>query len=368
MNEVFPFLVIICDRNGWITRVVRDDAGLVAPFPLPRPFAAMVTGEERTKTVNLFSELRERGIALGWEFNLPMEGAIRTFHFYACAVGEEFLVAGAESEKQVTVLFQQMLEMDSGSINATLEAVRVLMARAKERSVRESDLYDQLTRMNNEMAAMQRELAKKNAALERMNEEKNRLMGIAAHDLRSPVSTIIVAGRFLLSALADRMSDAERDALHAIIRYGEFVIRLIDELLDISTIEAGRLELRLQDVELVRLVEEVAGLHRHLAEEKGIELAFAPPGEEIKVRADPAKIEQVLNNLLGNAIKFSPAGTLVKIEVSGDEDRATVAVSDQGPGIPPQELEILFTPFGTTSVKSPWGEKSTGLGWPLPAA
>lgn len=362
LGEGFPFLAFICDRRGWITRVLRDDVGAVEPFPLPRPFAAMVAGEERTKTVNLFSELREKGIALDWEFNLPVGEAMRTFHFYACAVGGDFLVVGAESERQVTVLFQEMLEMDGGRIDAPMEAVRGLLAQARERHVRESDLYDQLTRMNNEMAAMQRELARKNASLERMNEEKNRFLGIVAHDLRSPISTILVAAKFLLSTLADRMKDAERDALNAIVRYGEFTLRLIDDLLDISAIESGRLELSLQDTDMGELVERVVSLHKNVAAERNVELVVHPPAGGARAEADPARMEQVLNNLVVNALKFSPSGSRVDITITGDGERLTVAVKDMGPGIPADELDRLFKPFGTTSVKSAWGEKSTGLG------
>ena len=357
-----PFIVVLCDRRGWITRVIRDDLDIVAPAPLPRPFSVMVVGEERTKTVNFFQELRREGLALDWEFNLSLGEGIRTFHFYAGAAADSYLVAGAHSHRQVSALYEEMSRVAADEINVALESMRGQLVKAREDGERDSDFYDQLTRMNNELADAHRELAKKNAMLERLDAEKNRFIGIVAHDLRSPASIVAMIGRSLAAMLEGRLQPMERELLAAVERYGDFMVRLIDDLLDLSVIESGRLELKLESIDLAALAERVARYNRYLAAEKGIELAFAGGREGVFARADAAKVEQVLNNLLSNAVKFSHPGSRVEVEVAAVEGWARVSVRDQGQGIPAEELDGLFKPFGTTSVRSTSGEKNTGLG------
>ncbi len=357
-----PFLILLCDRRGWITRVARDDLDIVASLPLPRPFSAMVIGEERTKTVNFFVELRESGLALDWEFNLSRGEEIRTFHFYGGAVADSYLLVAAESHNQVIALYERIFRDKCGDLNAALESMRAQLLRARESSDRDSDLYEQLTRMNNEMADMQRELAKKNAMLESLNEEKNRFVGTVAHDLRSPASIIIMAGKTLRSLAGDRLQPSEESLLDAMVGYGEFMVSLIDDLLDLSMIEAGRMELKPGPLDIASLVARVVAFNRFLSQQKGIELRLEGERRVIMVEADAVKVEQVLNNLLSNAVKFSHPGTAVTVEVSADEGMATVAVRDQGQGIPADELQGLFRPYGTTSVRGTSGERSTGLG------
>ncbi len=362
MSDRAPFIIVFCDRRGWITRVLRDDLDIVAPLPLPRPFSAMVVGEERSKTVKFFLELRENGVALDWEFNLSSEDEIRTFHFYAGAVADSYLVVGADSRRQVLALYEAVFRDQGDTLNAAIACMASQLERAREDGDRDSDLYEQLTRMNNEMANMQRELAKKNMVLERMNEEKNRLMGSVAHDLRSPASIVIMAGRTLSSLLEGRLRPTEARLLDGVVGYGEFMVSLIDDLVDLSVIEAGKMELRRETLDLVSLVDKVVGFNRFLSGQKGIELRASGEESEIAVEADAVKLEQVLNNLLSNAVKFSHPGTVVTVEVSAGADTATVAVRDQGQGIPEEELKDLFKPFATTSVRGTAGEKSCGLG------
>jgi signal transduction histidine kinase len=137
---------------------------------------------------------------------------------------------------------------------------------------------------------------------------------------------------------------------------------MVDDLLDVSAIESGRLSLALQPTDLDALVEHNVALNRVLAEEKQIRLAFQTDGDLPPLYLDRAKIEQVLNNLISNAVKFSYPASSVEIYVSRDQDRALISVRDQGQGIPAAELDNLFKWFGKTSVKGTEGESSSGLG------
>jgi signal transduction histidine kinase len=140
------------------------------------------------------------------------------------------------------------------------------------------------------------------------------------------------------------------------------MLHLVGDILDISAIEAGKLHLDLQEAALMPLVQERVTLHGRLAQQKRIGLAVENGGPPPVARVDPEKLGQVLDNLLTNAIKFSPPQTTVTVRLYQDDAKAVIAVRDQGPGIPARECENLFQPFSRTSVGSTGGEQSTGLG------
>jgi two-component system sensor histidine kinase/response regulator len=201
--------------------------------------------------------------------------------------------------------------------------------------------------------------------LQQLNDFKNTMLGMAAHDLRNPLAVVITCSDFLLSPESVALSPEQRAKfLGRIKANSEFMFKLIDDLLDVTKIESGRLDLKLEHADLRRLTEATVAFNQVLAGKKGIRLNFTPECDLPPFRFDRVKIEQVLNNLISNALKFSEPGTAVTIRVraSGANGPVIVSVADQGPGIPAQELDKLFKPFSKTSVRSTAGEGSTGLG------
>jgi len=207
------------------------------------------------------------------------------------------------------------------------------------------------------------EITQKNAQLVELNKEKNRLLGMAAHDLRNPLSIVNTASAFLLDDASQRLPEAKRaEFLRRINSGSKFMLRLIDDLLDVAKIEAGKLDLELREGDLCALIEENLAINRMLANNKSIRLDFAPESGLPPLRFDRDKIEQVLNNLVSNALKFSAPGTTVTVLASRGDGNVVVSIRDQGQGIPTEELDQLFKPFGRTSVRGTAGEKSSGLG------
>lgn len=207
------------------------------------------------------------------------------------------------------------------------------------------------------------ELGRRNAELVELNDLKNQLLGTAAHDLRNPLSVVQTASSFLLDRDSKLLTE-ERKAtfIRRINASSQFMLKLIDNLLDVARIESGRLDLELEDCDLCGLVEDNLTLNRMLAEKKGIRLDFVPGCGLPTLRLDSGKMAQVLNNLVSNALKFSGSGTTVRVSAARMNGSVVVSVRDHGQGIPAEELEKLFKPFGTTSARSTAGEKSTGLG------
>lgn len=207
------------------------------------------------------------------------------------------------------------------------------------------------------------EIAQKNDELARLNALKNQLLGMAAHDLRNPLTVVSTASSLLLDDVSRPLSvEQKHDFIRRINANSEFMLKLIDDLLDVAKIESGRLDLEPATGELCSLIEENLTMNRMLAEKKRIQLDFACERGLPPFRFDRGKIEQVLNNLISNALKFSEPGTAVMVRVSRVNDSVVVSVCDQGQGIPTNELDRLFTPFSKTTVRGTAGEKSTGLG------
>ena len=213
----------------------------------------------------------------------------------------------------------------------------------------------------------QGQLLDRNSALERLNEEKNSLLGMAAHDLRNPLGVILAYSEFLETDAFDVLTEDQRDFVSSIRSTSEFMLNLINELLDVSTIEFGQLKLECTPTDLTELIRRNVSLNRVLAQQKHIELDCEASPALPPLTIDRGKIEQVLNNLIGNALKFSFPGTRVKVRITRDERQVTVAVIDQGQGIPAEDLPKLFVAFGRANVKTTAGEQSTGLGLAIAA-
>jgi signal transduction histidine kinase len=196
-----------------------------------------------------------------------------------------------------------------------------------------------------------------------MTAEGNRhavaMVGIVAHDLRGPLSVINAYAELLLKRRM--LVDPDAGYVEQIAKAAQFMTALTEDMLWFSAIETGRLHLNRQPVDLGDLAEAAAAMARLGAEIKDIRIHVERPAAPVVAQVDPLKIAQLLNNLIGNAVKFSTAGHLVRIRAETLGGRARLTVADQGCGIPPGRLARLFQPFGGgTSGTS--GEPSTGLG------
>ncbi|GAB1349709.1 hypothetical protein MASR1M107_19230 [Ignavibacteriales bacterium] len=220
----------------------------------------------------------------------------------------------------------------------------------------------ELAEANQQLLRMHRELAKKNHELEKLNKDKNKFLSMAAHDLRNPVGAILSFGLILQDDMKKKFAEEELEFVKIIIKSSDFVLQLLNELLDISVIESGELNLKKADLEFANLVQNNIALNKVLADKKNIELRYESNVEEIELNLDPVKIEQVLNNLTSNAIKFSFPGNAVTLFIKKMNNELAFGVKDNGQGIPATEINKLFIPFEKLSVRSTAGEKSTGLG------
>lgn len=225
-----------------------------------------------------------------------------------------------------------------------------------------NQLRANLLDLNRELSNVTRELHKKNAELKNLNELKNNFLGIAAHDLRSPIGIIMGYSDFLLSQLSKSIDDKQLKMLALIKSTSEFLLQLLNELLDISAMESGKLTLSINKVDFVELIKQNIELNSVISNKKNIQIQLEYYELFPLISVDKNKMEQVFNNLISNAIKYSFPETIIKIKLFMSDNYITVEIADQGQGIPESEIDSIFKPFVKTSVQSTANETSTGLG------
>jgi signal transduction histidine kinase len=227
-------------------------------------------------------------------------------------------------------------------------------------------LIAELQRANNELEAKvqarTQELQEKNIALEAMNTLKNEFLGMAAHDLRSPIGNIRNLAELILDQDGEIGQDERVEVVTMIRNLSQGMMNLLNDLLDITTIESGKIDLQPTPVAMRPYLREIEHYHRLLAEHKKIQLIIEVADNLSMAVFDKERIRQVLNNLLSNAIKFSPMHTVVRLRVHPTPLGIEFSVIDQGQGIRSEEQSKLFGAFQRTSTKPTAGEHSTGLG------
>ena len=355
-------LVLICDRDGGVRELMRDDLGLALRVPPVTHLNDLLDPESWPKLAGFFAELKSQGAAFDWEISGTVEGAPMPLHFSGTELDGGYLIMAAVARCSVTHFNDELMRINNDPTNELRTTAKKLSMATGMRAGRTDEVYEELTRLNNDMANMQHELMQKNVELGSLNLLKNRLLEMAAHDLRNPLGVILTYSQFLETEAAAVLDEEQREFVRTIRETSEFMLRMVTDLLNVSAIEAGQMILDRQPGDLVRLVRRNVTMNRVLAARKQILVEFDPPADFPVISFDAGKIEQVLNNLVENAIKFSHCGTCVHVHLNHDLVSVTVAVEDEGQGIPAADLPKLFKPFGTTSVRGTSGESCTGLG------
>jgi signal transduction histidine kinase/HAMP domain-containing protein len=200
--------------------------------------------------------------------------------------------------------------------------------------------------------------------LKELSDLKSEFVSKVSHELRTPLTSIIGAADNLLDGITGPLDERPRQYLLRVKENGDRLLRLINELLDLSRIEAGKEEIRATRFRLDTLIRETLETLKPVAEESGVTIA-SPGPSPLVIRADRDKISRVLINLVHNGIKFTPPGGRVQVAASGDGEWVTLAVQDSGPGIPPAEVERIFDKFHQVKRSRGRGGAGSGLGLPI---
>jgi signal transduction histidine kinase len=270
------------------------------------------------------------GFALSWAFILPvrkMEGALAA-------------ITAEDLSQRVEVPNRDELGSLARDLNAT---------------------SDRLAQLFDDQRALAARLGATNASLTAASKAKSQFLASVSHELRTPMNAILGFTDALLAGVDGPLNEEQRVSLGWVQRGGRDLLGLINEILDLSRIEAGKLTIDPQPFDPRELLESVVAQHRSLAAQKGIRLRWEDAGSPTEVILDRQRVRQILVNLLGNALKFTDEGEVVVVADGAADARLHVAVTDTGPGIPAEQHAAIFEEFSRAGGDTP----GTGLGLPI---
>ena len=192
--------------------------------------------------------------------------------------------------------------------------------------------------------------------------ENLNLLAIATHDLRNPIAGILAASRYLFDETASTLSDEHLQVINSIRSSSQLLLKLVDNILDVSRIESGTIELDRRPTDLLALIHQNLVANRLLGLSKGIRINLVAEDCLPEISIDPSRMSEVIDNLVTNAIKFSHPGGEIEIRVARRRNMTAISVRDQGPGIPAEQLQSLFRPFRRGSSSYFIEGRGSGLG------
>jgi signal transduction histidine kinase len=207
-----------------------------------------------------------------------------------------------------------------------------------------TETRDQIQEVNNELEARVDQLGHLNLQLYEANRLKSDFLANMSHELRTPLNSIIGFSEVLQGI--ESLNGKQRRYASNIQKSGRLLLEMINDILDLAKVEAGKMEVRRSEFELSRLVSSQCDMIHSLSEDKNISLSVVVPDGLPKAFQDPNKLGQIINNLLSNAIKFTPEGGMITVSVSDlDNGRFRLTVSDTGVGIAEEDQAIVFQKF-----------------------
>jgi signal transduction histidine kinase len=219
-------------------------------------------------------------------------------------------------------------------------------------------------RLFKELEASNREIAEKSHQVEVASQHKSEFLANMSHELRTPLNAVIGFSEVLTDRMFGELNEKQEEYLKDIYSSGTHLLSLINDILDLSKIEAGRMELELTDFHIPTALDNALMLVRERAGRRSIALQMSVDERLGQIRADERKIRQVVLNLLSNAIKFTPEGGRIEVAAVSKDESVEVSVSDTGVGIAPEDQQAVFEEFrqvGTAEKKA----EGTGLGLTL---
>jgi signal transduction histidine kinase len=241
-------------------------------------------------------------------------------------------------------------------------AVEELQAQNKE-LVR---VLGELTESRTELEQINRELQSANEKLKHVDEMKSRFISTIAHEVRTPLNAIIGLIQVLGRDKREPLTPRQRETVERLEKSATMLVTLVNDLLDLSRLQAGRMQIKVQTFSVADLIDSIFNGLKQTAMNKGVALSYEVAPDLSEINSDPTKVAQVITNLTSNAIKFTPADGAVTIRAGRDAGQMwRVEVTDSGIGIEEEQVPLIFEEFRQVNIASPHHSGGTGLGLPI---
>jgi signal transduction histidine kinase len=227
-----------------------------------------------------------------------------------------------------------------------------------------SQLNLELEETNRGVLALYAELDDRAASLRRADEVKSRFLSHMSHEFRTPLNSILALSRLVLEETDGKLNAEQKKQIGYIRSAAQELFEMVNDLLDLAKVEAGRVDVRMAEVNLSELFGGLRGIMRPVKQNEAVRLVIEDPPDALVLLSDEGKLGQILRNLISNALKFTDRGE-VRLSLAIVDGRAVFAVSDTGIGIPPEHQQHIFQEFAQVDNPLQRRVKGTGLGLPL---
>jgi PAS domain S-box-containing protein len=259
------------------------------------------------------------------------------------------------------------IEASASLLKSPRDTTYTLIVRDVSERVRHEEMLRQqavsLANTMSELKALNDELSERQQDLERAMTARSRFYASMSHELRTPINAVLGYSTLLLENIYGPLNEKQREGIERTHKAAKHLLELVNDVLDLSKIEAGKIDLRLQPVSFPSLIEDLFVTVRPLADQYGSSLKIEHTGESMRIVSDPRRVRQILLNLLSNAIKFGKGRPIRVVLQRRDDNGVIVEVIDEGEGIGPEDQERIFQEFvqlGKTQLT-----EGTGLGLPI---
>ena len=225
-----------------------------------------------------------------------------------------------------------------------------------------AELYEAEAKSAAQLSELNKQLQERQAELEQAMGVRNRFYASMSHELRTPINAVIGYSTLMIDNIYGPLNEKQREGLQRTLRAARHLLELVNDVLDLSKIEAGKIELSMQPVNIATLIDDLFVTVRPLADEHGSKLTFNHPAEPMTVVTDPRRVRQILLNLLSNAIKFGLHRPINVSTARTESGGIAISVVDQGEGISFEDQSRIFEEFVQVS---PTQQLGTGLGLPI---
>jgi signal transduction histidine kinase len=314
-------IAVLCRPNGTLLEVSDDKLGLAPDLLRGLPFTRMLDPRSVPKATRYLREIQGNNSVPVCELEIALPQGSCSLFFAGYSTTRGSVLVGCSKRlpaKSVLYCLEQLARKSPGSLREALEEILI----------------------------KERQRARPKQTLE--SPEVSFLMAVA-HDLRNPIAAALAASQYLLEDAAGSLEKEHSDLLGAIESSSRMALQLIDDVLEVSTVQSCNLRLNLQPADILSLLDQNLRLNHLLEARKGTRLDVMTNGPVPAIRADIPRLNRVIGDLLRNAIELSPPSSRIEIRVGTEGKHAMISVRDEGPGFSAEELEAMLDPF-----QRPW--------------